>query len=126
LFDALGSGISSGYDICCQFSTTIQQSDLGQRAQELKYTSLVGSFHSHVHNQLCQLSNLATYVEGVGLEDLEGCEQFFSKSNALALSTCYASCFHQQQKIVEYLRHMDTYDIPQNLSMLAMSPPSPH
>ncbi|KAJ3562925.1 hypothetical protein NP233_g9276 [Leucocoprinus birnbaumii] len=70
----------------------------------------------HAHNRLCQLSNLATYVEGIGLEDLEGCERFFSKSNALAASTRYASRFHRQQKIVEYIRHVNSVEVPHSLS----------
>ncbi|KAJ3564681.1 hypothetical protein NP233_g8139 [Leucocoprinus birnbaumii] len=45
----------------------------GTKAQQLGYTALVGSFHGHTHNHLCQLSNHATYVEGLGLKDLEGC-----------------------------------------------------
>jgi len=54
--------------------------------RSLNYTSLVNAFHGHAHNRLCQLDNLTTYVEGLGLKDLEGCKQAFSKSNALASS----------------------------------------
>jgi len=86
LLDTFGSGLSSGYDIGCCFKTTLASSVLGERARSLNYTSLVNAFHSHAHNRLCQLDNLTTYVEGLGLEDLEGCEQAFSKSNALASS----------------------------------------
>jgi Kyakuja-Dileera-Zisupton transposase len=99
--EALGKDISGGYDIGCGFGTTLDQSLLGDLAQKMKYRSLVGSFHGHTHNNLCQLTYLATYVKGMGLEDLEGCEWFFSKSNALASLLHYASVFHQQQKIVE-------------------------
>jgi len=52
----------------------------------------------------------------MGLEDLEGCERFFSKSNALASSLRYASVFHQQQKIVEFMKHMDAFETYHNLS----------
>ena len=52
----------------------------------------------------------------MGLEDLEGCERFFSKSNALASSIRYASIFHRKQKIVEYMRHMDQFETSQNIS----------
>ena len=82
-------------------------------------TSLVGSFHSHTHNHLCQLSYLAHYVKGMGLEDLEGCEWFFSKSNALASSLYYTSVFHHQQKIVEFMKHMDVFGTYHNLSKLS-------
>jgi hypothetical protein len=112
-----GDRLGVGYDIGCRFKTTISKSPLGSRAEELQYTSLVGAFHGHAHNRLCQLSNLATYVDGLGLEDLEGCERFFSKSNALASSTRYASIFHRRQRISEYMRATDIYDTYANLGM---------
>ncbi|KJA19679.1 hypothetical protein HYPSUDRAFT_143435, partial [Hypholoma sublateritium FD-334 SS-4] len=59
---------------------------------------------------------LATYVDGLGLEDLEGCECFFSKSNALAGSTRYASVFHRHQSISEFCKHVDAFETYQNLS----------
>ncbi|KAF9439989.1 hypothetical protein P691DRAFT_689099 [Macrolepiota fuliginosa MF-IS2] len=104
LLDAFGSTIGCSYDIGCKFRTTLSRSPLGPKVQELKFKSLVGAFHGHAHNRLCQLENLATYVKGLGLEDLEGCEHFFSKSNTLASSVHYASHFHRQQQIVEFLR----------------------
>jgi Kyakuja-Dileera-Zisupton transposase len=115
LLEVFGVDIGGGYDIGCKFGTTLNRSELGPRARALNYKALVGSFHGHAHNRLCQLSFLATYVKGMGLEDLEGCERFFSKSNALASSLRYASVFHRQQKMIEFMRHMDleTY---QNLS----------
>ncbi|KAF9440845.1 hypothetical protein P691DRAFT_686212 [Macrolepiota fuliginosa MF-IS2] len=110
------SRIGGGYDIGCQFWVTLAHSHLKDHVQEESYTPLVGSFHGHAHNCLCQLSYLATYVKAMGLEDLEGCECFFSKSNALALSIRYAGRFHQQQKILEFIKHMDTTETSQNLS----------
>jgi hypothetical protein len=95
---------------------TLANSPLGPRARELNYTSLVGSFHGHAHRRLCQLSHLATYTKGMGLEDLEGCERCFSKSNALASSLRYASIFHRKQAISTYFRHNDSMEIYQNLS----------
>ena len=53
----------------------------------------------------------------MGLEDLEGCEQFFSKLNALASSLRYTSVFHQQQNIIEFMKHMDNFETYSNLSM---------
>ncbi|KAF8162210.1 hypothetical protein K438DRAFT_1466244, partial [Mycena galopus ATCC 62051] len=55
---------------------------------------LVRAFYGHAHNHQCQLKYLATYVEGMGIKDLEGCEHFFSKSNGLSRSVQYASVFH--------------------------------
>lgn len=97
ILDVFGPDIGGGFDIWCRFKTTLAKSPLGPRAQELNYTSLVGSFHGHAHRRLCQLSHLATYTKGMGLEDLEGCERCFSKSNALASSLRYASIFHRKQ-----------------------------
>ncbi|KAF7334351.1 hypothetical protein MSAN_02380000 [Mycena sanguinolenta] len=116
LLDAFGPDVGDGYDIGCGFGKTLKKSPLGKRAEELNFRTLVGSFHGHAHNRLCQLSFLATYVPGMGLEDLEGCERFFSKSNALARSTRYASVFHRRQAIATYLAHSDVYDAYANLS----------
>ena len=119
LLKVFGQGIGGGYDIGCKFSTTLKHSPLGPRARDLSYTSLVGSFHGHAHNRLCQLSYLAHYIKGMGLKDLEGCERFFSKSNALASSLRYTSVFHCQQKIVEFMKHMDVFETYHNLSKLS-------
>ncbi|KAJ7712387.1 hypothetical protein B0H14DRAFT_2645298 [Mycena olivaceomarginata] len=116
LLDAFGPNIGGGYDIGCGFGKTINKSPLGKKAQTNSFRCLVGSFHGHAHNRLCQLSFLATYVPGMGLEDLEGFERFFSKSNALARSTQYASIFHRRQTITTYLAHTDVYDTYANLS----------
>ncbi|KAM6490953.1 hypothetical protein JOM56_001313 [Amanita muscaria] len=116
LLRAFGNNLGVGYDIGCKFATTIKTSPLGPLASQTNYRSLVGSFHGHAHGRLCQLSYLATYTEGLGLEDLEGCERFFSKSNALAGSVRYSSVFHRQQNIVHYMRHTDTFETYANLS----------
>jgi len=52
----------------------------------------------------------------MGLEDLEGCERCFSKSNALAPSLRYASIFHRKQAIYNYFKHSDNFEVYQNLS----------
>jgi hypothetical protein len=116
MIDVFGADLGEGYDIGCRFKTTINQSSLGLKARAANHTCLVGAFHGHAHNRLCQLTYLATYVEGLGLEDLEGCERFFSQSNALASSTRYSSVFHRRQAIVEYSKHKDTFETYQNLS----------
>ncbi|KAG2126322.1 hypothetical protein DEU56DRAFT_872938 [Suillus clintonianus] len=102
LLDTFGSDLGGGYDIGCQFKTTLDNSSLGTRAQSLNYTSL--------------LDHLATYVSGLGLEDLETCERTFSKSNALASTMRYASIFHRQQGITNYFEHNDDYEVYANLS----------
>lgn len=116
LLDAFGEDLGGGFDIGCKFKTTLARSPLGARARELRHTCLVGGFHGHAHNRLCQLQHLAVYVKGLGLEDLEGCERAFSKSNALAGALRYASIFHRKQAIAGYFDHNDTFEVYQNLS----------
>ncbi|KAJ6586794.1 hypothetical protein DFH09DRAFT_1307908 [Mycena vulgaris] len=86
LLDVFGLKFAMGYDIGCHFEATVENSRMGDKACTNQFKSLVGLFHGHAHNRLCQLSFLATYVEGMGLEDLEGCERYFSRSNGLAKS----------------------------------------
>ncbi|KAF8217912.1 hypothetical protein K438DRAFT_1901011 [Mycena galopus ATCC 62051] len=108
-----------GYDIGCKYGKMVRMHPaLSSLAADNNFKALVGTFHGHAHNRRCQLSNLSTYVKGVGLEDLEGCESFFSKSNALASTTRYASTFHRQQAITAYLKHADVADAYQGLSLL--------
>ncbi|KAF8157444.1 hypothetical protein K438DRAFT_1861564, partial [Mycena galopus ATCC 62051] len=116
LIQHLGQNIGNGYDVSCDFQTTIRKSPLAARVRQCNFRCLVGAFHGHVHNQLCQLCMLATYVLGLGCEDLEGCEQFFSGSNALTKSCQYASRFHRQQEITAYVKHHDSSHTYANLS----------
>ncbi|KAJ7508109.1 hypothetical protein B0H11DRAFT_1704757 [Mycena galericulata] len=80
LLDAFGPDVGDGYDVGCGLESTIKKTPLKEKAERLNFKSLVGAFHGHAHNRLCQLTFLATYVPGLGLEDLEGCERFFSQS----------------------------------------------
>ncbi|KAJ7300506.1 hypothetical protein DFH08DRAFT_919255 [Mycena albidolilacea] len=107
LLDTFGLKLGGGYDIGCHFESTLKNSELGDKARTNRFKSLVGSFHGHAHNRLCQLSFLATYVEGLGLEDLEGCERYFSRSNALAKSVRCASKFHRRQEITTFMKQID-------------------
>ncbi|KAF8217892.1 hypothetical protein K438DRAFT_1747148 [Mycena galopus ATCC 62051] len=43
------------------------------QGKHVKQDSLARAFHGHAHNCWCQLKYLATYVEEMGIEDLEGC-----------------------------------------------------
>ncbi|KAF8153707.1 hypothetical protein K438DRAFT_1474734, partial [Mycena galopus ATCC 62051] len=116
LMDVFGKDIGFGYDIGCGHAKTLKNSPLGPKAKEQNFRMLVGAFHGHAHNRRCQLKYLATYVEGMGIEDLEGCERFFSKSNGFSRSVRYASVFHRKQTIRAYLAHVDTFDTYANLS----------
>ncbi|KAI6148047.1 hypothetical protein BKA82DRAFT_4329966 [Pisolithus tinctorius] len=97
LMKVFGADLEGGYDIGCQFSTTLAKSVIGKDIEQNQHTCLVPAFH--------------VYTEGLGLEDLETCERTFSKSNALASSLCYASAFHHQQAINAYFSHNDVYEV---------------
>ncbi|KAJ6518121.1 hypothetical protein C8R47DRAFT_1205193 [Mycena vitilis] len=118
ILDTLGE-VGLGYDIGCKFGKKFKAHPaLKDLARDKNFRALVGAFHGHGHNRLCGLDNLMTYVDGVGLEALEGCESFFSKSNALSSVTRYATRFHRQQAITTYLKHTDTFDTYQGLTLL--------
>jgi hypothetical protein len=122
MLDIFGEDLAVGYDIGCHFETTLNHSPLGEKAREKNHRCLVGAFHGHAHNRLCQSRFLATYVEGLGLEDLEGCERFFAKSNALAPGTRHASTFHRRQAIAEYAVFTDKFETYSNLSKSLYTP----
>ncbi|KIJ59158.1 hypothetical protein HYDPIDRAFT_177921 [Hydnomerulius pinastri MD-312] len=115
LLDAFGNDLGGGYDIGCRFKTTLSKSSLGRHARGKNHTCLVNAFHGHAHNRLCQLDNLVTYVPGLGLEDLEGCERTFSQSNALAPTTRYSTAFHRRQAISNYFDHHNELEVYANL-----------
>ncbi|KAF8179785.1 hypothetical protein K438DRAFT_1977146 [Mycena galopus ATCC 62051] len=111
--------VAIGVDIGCKTGKMMKaHPQLSQIAQENNFKCLVGSFHGHGHGRLCQVCNLATYVNGMGLEDCEGCESFFSKSNALASTTRYLTVFHRQQAITTYIKHADTCDAYEGLTLV--------
>ena len=115
MMNVFGKNLGGGYDIGCQFKTTLDKSSLGPLARSLQHTCLVGAFHGHAHRRLCQLFSLTTYIKGLGLEDLETCERTFSKSNSLASALRYASIFHRQQAIDSYFDHNDDFEVYANL-----------
>ncbi|KAJ7694653.1 hypothetical protein B0H17DRAFT_1159135 [Mycena rosella] len=106
LLDAFSPDFGFGYDISCGFKATIKNSLLRPKAKKLNFKMLVSSFHGHAHNRMCQLRYLATYVLGLGLEDLKGYER----------TVRYASVFHRKQSITTYLAHVDSFQTYSNLS----------
>ncbi|KIN92747.1 hypothetical protein M404DRAFT_172701, partial [Pisolithus tinctorius Marx 270] len=116
LMKVFRADLGGGYDIRCQFSTTLAKSVIGKDVEQNQHSCLVPVFHGHAHQRLCQLSHLTVYTEGLGLEDLETCERMFSKSNMLASSLCYASAFHRQQAINTYFSHNDAYEVYASIS----------
>ncbi|KAG1892511.1 hypothetical protein F4604DRAFT_1535358, partial [Suillus subluteus] len=71
LLNVFGGNLGGGCDISCQFKTTLNNSCLGPLAWSLHHTCLVGTFHGYAHKHLCQLISLITYIEGLGIEDLQ-------------------------------------------------------
>ncbi|KAJ3887580.1 hypothetical protein GG344DRAFT_90411 [Lentinula edodes] len=104
------------YDVGCTNSKTVHRSPLAPLAKYMGYLPVVGTMHGYAHERACQLNFLLLYQTGAGLEDGESCEQYFSKSNALASAIRHASVFHRQQMITEYAYHTDNFETYGNLS----------
>ncbi|KAJ7156363.1 hypothetical protein C8R46DRAFT_1226584 [Mycena filopes] len=121
LLKTCDANVGAGYDIGCGHCTTLWKSPLGHKALLKNFLMLVGAFHGHAHNRLCQLWFLATYITGLGLEDLEGCERFFSGSNKMAGSVRHATAFHRLQTITSYFAHSDSHEAYANLSKFIVS-----
>ncbi|KAL0570014.1 hypothetical protein V5O48_011944 [Marasmius crinis-equi] len=107
-----------GYDLGCKIVKTIARSPLNALVVREKLMMLIGILHGYAHKRLCQLVYLLIYVLGAGNENLEQCERFFSKSNALASVTRYMSSFHRKQAIVEYVHQQDNLEAFSNISKL--------
>ncbi|KAI5990638.1 hypothetical protein EDD15DRAFT_2170207 [Pisolithus albus] len=68
---------------------------------------MVGAFHGHAHNRMCQLDWHPQYIKGTGHTEGEGCEHIFAASNELARSTRHATSFHRHQAIEEHFAFWD-------------------
>ncbi|KAI6038118.1 hypothetical protein EDC04DRAFT_2868505 [Pisolithus marmoratus] len=104
LLDVFGNNLMGSYDIGCKFRTT-----------------LYCTFHGYAHHCLCQLRFLARYVDRLGLEDLEGCEHMFLKTNELASSMHYASTFCCHQVTTGYIAHNNEHEVYQNLTTMTLN-----
>ncbi|KAF7361100.1 hypothetical protein MSAN_01141400 [Mycena sanguinolenta] len=89
LLDVFGPNIGLGYDVGCGYETTIKCSPLAAKAKAL--------------NLMMLLKYLAMYVNGLGIEDLEGLQ-------AAVLQT-----------IRTYLAHLDTFETYPNLSIFLVN-----
>jgi hypothetical protein len=107
LFELYGPNLALGYDIACAFMKTVANSSLGVKAKQLRLRGVVPAFHGHAHNRGCQVHWHPRYIPGIGIEDFEECERFFSGSNALAACTRLSSEFHRRQQILEYINFHD-------------------
>jgi len=107
LLSVYGQNGGCAYDIGCAFSTTLRNSCLGAQAEDLKLRMMVGAFHGHAHNRMCQLDWHPQYIQGTGHTEGEGCEHVFAASNELARSTRHATSFHRHQAIEQHFTFWD-------------------
>ncbi|KAI6010143.1 hypothetical protein BKA83DRAFT_4467612 [Pisolithus microcarpus] len=108
LLAVYGKNGGCAYDIGCAFGTTLRNSSLGPQSEELKLRMMVGAFHGHAHNRMCQLDWHPQYIQGTGHTEGEGCEHIFAASNELARSTRHATSFHRHQAIEQHFAFWDT------------------
>ncbi|KIK13717.1 hypothetical protein PISMIDRAFT_118360, partial [Pisolithus microcarpus 441] len=113
LVAAYGPNGACAYDIGCAFAKTASTSSIGPRIWALGLCFMVGAFHGHAHNRLCQLGWHPMYIEGTGNTEGEGCEHVFSAFNELAQSTRHATWFHRRQAIEEHIAfwNQDKYEV---------------
>ncbi|KAI9566562.1 hypothetical protein HD554DRAFT_2025109 [Boletus coccyginus] len=90
------------YDIGCAFASTANNSSIADKIRTLDLHFMVGAFHGHGHNRLCQLDWHLLYIEGIGNTEGEGCEHAFSASNELVRSIRHATHFHRRQAIEQH------------------------
>jgi hypothetical protein len=87
------------YDVGCSFKATVSRSSLGDLARSQNLLVGVPSWHGFSHNRHCQLTNHPLYLNGLGLEDGEGCERVFSRTNGCARVTRHNTKYHRKQLI---------------------------
>lgn len=92
--------------------STASNSSLAAKVQALNLRFMVGAFHGHAHNRLCQFNWHPMYIDGMGNTEGEGCEHVFSASNELARSTRHVSRFHRHQAIKQHFAfwNQDKYE----------------
>ncbi|KIY47547.1 hypothetical protein FISHEDRAFT_45033 [Fistulina hepatica ATCC 64428] len=111
VIDTYGEDVGQGYDIMCAFMKTLHRSSIAEKVKNSRLVGVVPAFHGHAHSRDCQVDWHPRYVKGVGMEDFEGSEHFFSRSNELAATTRTCTPFHRRQQILEFLdfHNMDQY-----------------
>lgn len=97
--EVFGDNVFIAYDIGCSFSATVRNSSLGPivRTKGLRFGT--PAWHGWSHNRQCQLDYHPLFTIGLGLEDAEGCERVFSRTNGCARAIRYSSKYHRKQAI---------------------------
>ncbi|KAG8703195.1 hypothetical protein FRC09_004303 [Ceratobasidium sp. 395] len=111
-----GKKIMFGYDIGCQHSITASRHPLTCeliRENDIEYA--VAVFHGYAHRRQCQLLWHPRWKKGVGMEDFEGCERFFSHSNGVARCTQHGTKYNRRQQIHQHIEVSDS-DILANMA----------
>lgn len=99
-------GVNAG-DIGCALRITASRSSLGPLVEQKDLHFVVNAFHGYSHNYQCQRENHPNIVEGVGLEDFETMERFFSRSNSLAPGMRHASAYRRGLSAVTFFEQSD-------------------
>ncbi|KAF6754506.1 hypothetical protein DFP72DRAFT_1068533 [Ephemerocybe angulata] len=105
--EVLGDKLLIGYDIGCAFEGTIKSTTLGKKFVDSGSRCCVNAYHGYAHNYACQVKNHPNNIEGVGIEDLETMERFFSASNATAPVTRYTSKYRRRMLLDLFLKQHD-------------------
>src|SRR5882762_1620640 len=106
--DTLGEDQAIGYDIGCAFMSTVKSSKLlGQKAGNMHLWFSVNLFHGYAHSCLCQLDSHPLYLQGWGIEDLEGLEHIFAALNTFAPTICYTMEYHWHQVLDLHFKQWD-------------------
>jgi hypothetical protein len=101
LIDILGPRIG------CAFLRMVENSSLSEKVKNAFFQLMVGTFHGHAHNRMCQLNWHPLFINGTGHTEGEGCKHVFSSSNDLVRGTRHATRFHRHQVIEEHFNFWD-------------------
>ncbi|KAJ3504277.1 hypothetical protein NMY22_g17977 [Coprinellus aureogranulatus] len=105
--DVLGSQLLVGYDIGCAFGSTIKSTILGKKFMDSGLCTCVNAYHGYAHNFACQCANHPNNIVGMGIEDLETMEHFFSASNTTAPVIQYATKYHRRKFLDLFFKQWD-------------------
>ncbi|KZV60516.1 hypothetical protein PENSPDRAFT_593970, partial [Peniophora sp. CONT] len=110
VLDTYGEDQGQGYDIGCRTKGTVERAELtGPKAKALRLQWFVDSFHGYAHERECMLDfhPLYRYKSGVGLEDFDGMERFFSWVNRCAGLLRHATSYRWMQFIELTVKQWD-------------------
>ncbi|KAG1852587.1 hypothetical protein C8R48DRAFT_749778 [Suillus tomentosus] len=107
VLEVLGECTLGAYDIGCGFTSTIENSSLGENFWKMESCMCVDAFHGYAHNYVCQTKNHPLGITGAGLEDFETIKRIFSASNQLATVTRYSSSYCRHALLELFFKQWD-------------------